>query len=207
MTATEIARRFQARPSGHGWIARCPAHADRRPSLSIREGRDGRVLMRCHAGCETQAIVDTLGLRVHDLFGGEEGRRALPARRPISADDIEASLQTELARIIADESRACGFGVTPIIRHRNQAREIVERRLSVRLKRESVPWHEVEPHALDPQWSACIDQALCVAAACLGLALPAAWGAIGDLPRLQYRVLIHARRLQRSLLEPKPCTM
>ena len=38
----DVARRFNARRSGKGYIAKCPAHDDRKPSLSIDEGVDGR---------------------------------------------------------------------------------------------------------------------------------------------------------------------
>ena len=42
-----------ARKSGKGWSAPCPAHEDRNPSLSISEGDDGRALLFCHRGCKT----------------------------------------------------------------------------------------------------------------------------------------------------------
>jgi hypothetical protein len=51
-----------------GWIACCPAHDDKKPSLSISEGNDGRILLTCHAGCPTDAIVDALGMKLSDLF-------------------------------------------------------------------------------------------------------------------------------------------
>jgi hypothetical protein len=71
MTAVELARRVDARRGAKGWLARCPAHADRLPSLSITEGRDGRTLLRCFAGCTTEAIVGALGLKLGDLFRSE----------------------------------------------------------------------------------------------------------------------------------------
>jgi 5S rRNA maturation endonuclease (ribonuclease M5) len=46
----------------------CPAHEDKRASLSVKEGREGRVLLRCHAGCTLEAILDALGLSKRDLF-------------------------------------------------------------------------------------------------------------------------------------------
>jgi 5S rRNA maturation endonuclease (ribonuclease M5) len=49
-------------------MARCPAHEDRAPSLSVTEGDDGRVLLHCHAGCSTEAVTASLGLAVADLF-------------------------------------------------------------------------------------------------------------------------------------------
>lgn len=52
------------------YVALCPAHADRRPSLSIRAGRD-KVLLHCFAGCATEAVLDALRLGWGDLFEAE----------------------------------------------------------------------------------------------------------------------------------------
>src|SRR6266850_2273971 len=51
-----------------GYQAKCPAHDDHNPSLSIGEGDDGRVLLTCHAGCSVEAITAAIGLRMRDLF-------------------------------------------------------------------------------------------------------------------------------------------
>lgn len=56
------------RKTGAGWIARCPAHDDRRPSLSVAEADDGRVLLRCFAGCSAADVVHSVGLDLADLF-------------------------------------------------------------------------------------------------------------------------------------------
>ena len=56
------------RRSGHGWTARCPAHQDRTPSLSISETADSKVLLKCWAGCSTESVLAALGLRWSDLF-------------------------------------------------------------------------------------------------------------------------------------------
>lgn len=63
-----LSRLEGVRASGRGHIARCPAHADRNASLSLCEGRDGRVLVKCFAGCDVQAIAHAVGLEVSDLF-------------------------------------------------------------------------------------------------------------------------------------------
>ena len=52
----------------HQHEAKCPAHEDRHPSLAIGLGDDGRVLLRCQAGCEFEAIVAALGMEPCDLF-------------------------------------------------------------------------------------------------------------------------------------------
>jgi len=62
----------KVRRSGDGWMARCPAHEDRDPSLSISEGTDGAVLLHCHAGCTTEAVVAELGVTLEDLFPPRE---------------------------------------------------------------------------------------------------------------------------------------
>jgi putative DNA primase/helicase len=49
---------------------RCPAHDDRTPSLSVKEG-DDRVLLYCHAGCSPEDVVGALGLEMRDLFAGD----------------------------------------------------------------------------------------------------------------------------------------
>jgi hypothetical protein len=61
------------------WYARCPAHADRRNSLSVAVGDDGIVLLKCHAGCQLEEITDALELFVSDLF--PRTRSALRTRR------------------------------------------------------------------------------------------------------------------------------
>lgn len=67
-----------ARHRGNGWMARCPAHDDRRPSLCVSAGDDDRALVHCHAGCTPDAIVGALGLKLGDLMpanGVRSGRR------------------------------------------------------------------------------------------------------------------------------------
>ena len=54
--------------AGSGWQARCPGHDDKKASLSIAEASDGKVLLTCHAGCSTEAVVEKLGLTMVDLF-------------------------------------------------------------------------------------------------------------------------------------------
>lgn len=74
------------RQSGRGWVARCPAHSDRHPSLSIREGERG-LLVKCWAGCTVDEITAALGHTVRDLFYvasfDRPGRRKTrPKRKP-----------------------------------------------------------------------------------------------------------------------------
>ena len=59
------------KPQGAGYIACCPAHDDKHPSLSIKE-EDGKILAYCHAGCSIEEICDALNIEVCDLFEDSE---------------------------------------------------------------------------------------------------------------------------------------
>lgn len=202
MRTIDLAERLHAKRSAGGWMTRCPAHSDRLPSLSIREGRDGRTLVRCFAGCQPSAIVQALGLELRDLFS-DTTSQAVPASRHISVDNVERELQVELERIIVDDSRRCDFDIVELPRHRNEARSIIERRFDVQLKREPTPWWQIDPHAVDPAWKTCVEQAMRVAAARGDQRFGALARTIADLPKTQHRVLLLARRLQRELAQPQ----
>lgn len=70
MTAQDIlARLKRPKPSGpSSWMALCPGHDDHNPSLSVSEGNDGRVLLKCFAGCPTDSIVRAMNLTMGDLM-------------------------------------------------------------------------------------------------------------------------------------------
>lgn len=80
-----LSRLQGVRRSGDGFVARCPAHDDRKPSLSITEGDDGRVLLTCHAGCSTEQVLAALSLTWDDLF--VERKEKQPTRRIAHAYD------------------------------------------------------------------------------------------------------------------------
>jgi DNA primase len=73
MNAAEIARHLRGRKSGNNWMACCPAHDDRNPSLGLRDA-DGTVLVHCYAGCEQSAVIAAL-----------VARGLWPATEPVSA--------------------------------------------------------------------------------------------------------------------------
>ena len=66
---TLIDRLDGAKETGHGkYIARCPAHDDRSPSLAIKDCGDGRILLHCFAGCDVESVLDALGLSFSDIM-------------------------------------------------------------------------------------------------------------------------------------------
>lgn len=58
--AQNIVRALGGHRAGAGWMARCPAHEDSTPSLSITESSDGKLLVHCHAGCSQAAVIAIL---------------------------------------------------------------------------------------------------------------------------------------------------
>lgn len=62
------------------WSARCPAHDDKGPSLSVRETPEGAVLLHCFGGCQVADVVGALGLDMADLFPPRERTGKEPRR-------------------------------------------------------------------------------------------------------------------------------
>lgn len=79
-----LSRLDDVRPRGRGqWQAKCPAHDDHNPSLSIGEGDDGRLLLHCFAGCAFPNILTALGLLVNG--SGQDRETPLATERPKTA--------------------------------------------------------------------------------------------------------------------------
>jgi hypothetical protein len=113
MTAETIAKALGGHRAGATWMARCPVHDDRAPSLSISSsGKDGKVLVRCHAGCEQRDVITALVDRgLWDATGKSAGRFAPKRRTRIAAEpDPDAKVRTEAAlaiwQVIATGRRA-----------------------------------------------------------------------------------------------------
>jgi hypothetical protein len=87
---TLLSRLDRVRKTGTGrWVACCPAHGDKAPSLSIRELPDGRVLLHCFAGCPTESVLGAAGLSFGDLMPPDRlGDHVPRERRPFSAHDV-----------------------------------------------------------------------------------------------------------------------
>jgi hypothetical protein len=89
-----LAKALVGQRAGGGWMAHCPAHDDREPSLSIREADDGKVLVHCHAGCDQERVIASLrtsGLwKVVPPAFSRSAPRAINERRP-ARDDAKRS--------------------------------------------------------------------------------------------------------------------
>lgn len=87
----------KVRQTGPGrWLARCPAHEDRSPSLSLREVDDGRVLLHCFGGCQMSDVLCALGLSVADLFEKALAHSLPRTHSTIPARDILTALDHEI---------------------------------------------------------------------------------------------------------------
>lgn len=85
----------KVKKTGKGYQARCPAHEDKGPSLSLREGDDSRVLLHCHAGCSTAAVVAAMGLSMSDLFPPSGTPRRPPPAPGVSRRELHAAADFE----------------------------------------------------------------------------------------------------------------
>jgi hypothetical protein len=63
------------------WLACCPAHDDKTPSLAIKLA-DDRILIHCFAGCDVSSIVSALGLELSDLMPESKRHSRPDNKRP-----------------------------------------------------------------------------------------------------------------------------
>lgn len=110
-TAHLLSKLDRVRQTGPGrWLAACPAHDDRRASLSIRELENGRVLVHDFAGCDVDAVVGAIGLTVSDLFPPRDSvKYERQSRHSIHPADALAALAHE-ALIVLVTARSVASG-------------------------------------------------------------------------------------------------
>jgi len=95
---TLIDRLDGVRETGHGkYLSRCPSHDDRSPSLAIKEESDGRILLHCFAGCETENVLAAINLTFSDVMPERIGSNHAykRVRNWISPRDALATLDHE----------------------------------------------------------------------------------------------------------------
>lgn len=102
--AERLLERLQGvRRGGSGWTAKCPGpahqHGDRHPSLSVAEGDGGRILLKCHAGCATEDVLEALNLSEADLFEQRNGQPPT-SRRIVATFDYRAAAGELLYQVV-----------------------------------------------------------------------------------------------------------
>jgi hypothetical protein len=111
MSVNKILERLEThrKTSANQWVAVCPAHSDRSPSLHIKEKEDGRILIHCKAGCGANEVLDAMGLRYSDLFPdtGESYRGFQRIRKEVLDDYVVEiwNADRELGRTVTREEK------------------------------------------------------------------------------------------------------
>ena len=112
-TFARILDRLQnVKSTSNGWSARCPVHDDRENSLSVGEGEDDRVLLMCHAGCQTKTIVQALDLQMQDLFPNAEPKEKRDRSRPPTLAELagDKRLPLEFLQTLGLREYPAGIG-------------------------------------------------------------------------------------------------
>lgn len=131
MTLTDLLARFDdVVEQGDGFLVSCPAHADAKPSLRLSVGQNGKLLVKCRAGCQTGDVLKKLGLSFADLQdAGESPVRARSTAHPATPGAI-ASLALQL------DGYASALSVSPHTDHDGHVRDALayaERRFGLSL--------------------------------------------------------------------------
>lgn len=165
-------RETDARHGSRGAMALCVAHRDNGPSLSVREAADGKVLLRCFAGCSFNAIVSALGLQPADLFPTrdpkeEQGRaveRADLQRRYRSTPSVVIREMTEREIERKRDALLERDGYVRPLRSDdlNDVRRRVARVLGIAEPKALPPfvWEQWPPHDVDPEWPSLFERGL-----------------------------------------------
>ena len=105
-----LARLDGVKRTGEGrWVARCPAHEDRSPSLSVRELPDGRVLLHDFGGCSVQDVLVAIGMTMRDLHPERLGDFKRE-RAPFPAQDVLRAIAHEALVVLVAASTAAKGG-------------------------------------------------------------------------------------------------
>jgi len=123
-----ISRLDKVKGRNGSWTARCPAHADKGPSLAVRENEDGRILLHCFAGCETANVLGAVGMDMSDLFPPDSKRREYPVEGKPSMKP--AFFASDLMRIIHFEALVVQIVAYDIANNKMPNEETRERMLT-----------------------------------------------------------------------------
>ena len=157
MRAAEFATRLaQARRHGDHYAACCPAHEDRSPSLTFRDGQRG-LLVHCWAGCNVEEIARAVGAGVSDLFysPAEPGLREVQRRvpQPESPERLWRRIWTDTLR----DAEAAGrhwavwepiFARADFVRHADRLAHAHRMRATAMDREDPAMWEEAALAAL-----------------------------------------------------------
>lgn len=83
------------------YVALCPAHLDKSPSLAVRQTNDGRILIKCFGGCSAYEVVGAIGLSLSNLFPKNDSfKYTKQARSGFSAWQLMHTLKSDLVRLL-----------------------------------------------------------------------------------------------------------
>lgn len=121
MRADELVGRLQkVRARGRDqWMACCPAHQDKRASLSIKGEAGGRILLHCFGGCDPDDVLGALGLTFADVMP-ERLTDCAPSKRLVIAP-------ADALRILRREMTLVGIVASDMLAHREVTEETWQR--------------------------------------------------------------------------------
>jgi hypothetical protein len=91
-----LSRLSKVRKNGNDYVACCPAHDDKTPSMAISEKDDGIILIHCFAGCSVDEILGAIGLEFHDIMPDNVGfHRRKPEKVPFNSRDVLTCVRFE----------------------------------------------------------------------------------------------------------------
>jgi len=125
MNAQDILDRLEKVTGSKGkWIACCPAHQDKSPSLAVTE-TDDRVLVHCFSGCDTQDVTAAIGLNLADLFYNKLAGAEITERKRQRFEKVLKSERIQVAIINAVEKVE-----RPLTTHERDRRSLGQQRIN-----------------------------------------------------------------------------
>jgi DNA primase len=125
MNAQDVLDRLKKVTGSKGkWMACCPAHQDKSPSLAVTEA-DDRVLVHCFSGCDTQNVTAAIGLNVADLFYNKLAGAEMTERKRQRFEEVLKSERTQVAIINAVEKVE-----RPLTIHERNRRSLGQQRIN-----------------------------------------------------------------------------
>ena len=125
MNAQDILDRLEKVTGSKGkWIACCPAHQDKSPSLAVTE-TDDRVLVHCFSGCDTQDVTAAIGLNLADLFYNKLAGAEITERKRQRFEKVLKSERIQVAIINAVEKVE-----RPLTTHERNRRSLGQQRIN-----------------------------------------------------------------------------